>query len=329
MFSALAKATTIRLFPHRNDSESFAGRTYFYRLAPKTCKLFAGNTGSKGIATAFDHKMKRTACILIWMFISQPAYPQVSSGTVIVFQLVNGKFVVAADSRGIFKGIPNDTYCKIAAFRQQVVFAVAAGPFYVPGNPDAAPAWSATEEASKAIAINPSKEQRDSVSRVNSIADTWASSMITNWRILNLIHPNFVSQFALAENGSLTTGIFAAASHESVSLTARAIVLKNGIVTAVHLDEDCSSGPCVSGMADIFAEFILGKTERAKKEARSPLSLPKGMSREMAHIIRLVDLTIAYDPTQTVHGPIDAVELSGDGSIKWFGRKEQCPESQE
>jgi hypothetical protein len=312
-----------------NDPESSAGYAYFYRLAPKACKLFARNSGNKGIAASFECKMKIIVCIFLVLCISQSAYSQISSGTVIIFQLIHNKFIVAADSRGIFKRVPDDTYCKIAAFDQQVVFAVSGGPSYVPGNPDTAPAWSAIEETGKAITVTASKKQRDSVSRVNSIADTWASSMITNWWTLNLIHPEMVGQYA-AGNGSLTTGIFAAASHGSVSLTARAILLKDGVMTVVRLDEDCRTGPCVSGMPDIFAEFILGKTERAKKEAQTSLSLPKGMSREMAHIIRLVDLTIMYDPTKVVGGPIDAVTLSGNGNIHWAKghRKNQCPEKQ-
>jgi hypothetical protein len=138
--------------------------------------------------------MKWTACIFNGLFISQSAYPQVSSGTVIVFQLVNGKFIMAADSRGIFKGVPDDTYCKIAAFRQQVIFAASGGPLYAPGTLDFAPAWNAFEDTSTAVAVNATGHQ-DSVTLVMSIADTWAINMRTNWLTLNFHHPDFVRSY--------------------------------------------------------------------------------------------------------------------------------------
>lgn len=273
--------------------------------------------------------MKRAAYIVIALLISQSAYSQISSGTLIVFQSVNNKFMIAADSRGSFNDSPHDTYCKIAAFRHQVIFAVGSGPFYVPGNPDPAPAWDATDEAHKAIAANASKRSDDSVSRVKSIADRWAENMKIDWQILNAFHPDLVNKFALDEHGNLTTGIFAAVSHGSVSFTVRSIVFNNGLIAIAIHDTGCTTGPCASGTTDIFTEFVRGKTERAKKEARRSAPLPKGMSRKMLHIIRLVELTIIYDTTHVVGGPIDAVELSGNGGIRWRQLKCNCPKNQD
>ena len=272
--------------------------------------------------------MKRIAFIFMGLLVSHSAYSQISSSTLIVFQLVNNKFIMAADSRGSFDGSPHDTYCKIATFRDQVIFAAGSGPLYVPTNLDPAPPWNATDEAHKAIAANASKRGRDSGGRVKSIADTWAENMRINWQTLNGFHPDLVNKFAQDERGNMTTGVFATASHGRVSFTVRSIVLNNGVITIVPHQDNCSSGPCASGTTDIFTEYFSGTNQRAKTEFRTPQPLPKEMSPEMAHIIRLVDLTITYDTTHTV-GPIDAVELRTDGSIRWLQRKPNCPANQD
>jgi hypothetical protein len=50
------------------------------------------------------------------------ARAQVASGTVIVFQITNSEFVIAADSRALFSNkAPDDTQCKIAALSSQFV----------------------------------------------------------------------------------------------------------------------------------------------------------------------------------------------------------------
>jgi hypothetical protein len=45
--------------------------------------------------------------------------------------------------------------------------------------------------------------------------------------------------------------------------------------------------------------------------------------------IRLVALTEEYDKSKTVGGPIDAIELSNTGSVRWVARKCNCPENQD
>src|SRR5271169_5084468 len=99
-------------------------------------------------------------------------------------------------------------------------------------------------------------------------------------------------------------------------------------------DRDCTSGPCAVGQTDIFAEYAAGKTQRAKTDFRTSKlhqSLPAGTSPEMALIVRLVDLTATHDLTHTVGFPVDAVELSGNGRIRWVQghRKKACAEKQE
>jgi hypothetical protein len=174
--------------------------------------------------------------------------------------------------------------------------------------------------------INASKNHRDTSNRVNAIADTWAEIVIMKWQNLNLFHPDIVAQAEQFGRGTLTMGTFAAALYGSVSLAGRAIVLKNGTITSMPLEEGCSDGPCAFGMTDIFIEFeVIRTSDRAREDAKRPLDVPDGMSREMAHIIRRVDLTIMLDPSKKVGGPVDAAILHGDGRIEWVQRKPNCP----
>lgn len=73
--------------------------------------------------------MKRRAVLLVGLF-SYSAVAQISSGTIIVFHLTKDKFIIAADSRAVFKGKPEDSDCKIAAFHHQFVFATSGASGY-------------------------------------------------------------------------------------------------------------------------------------------------------------------------------------------------------
>lgn len=89
--------------------------------------------------------------------------------------------------------------------------------------------------------------------------------------------------------------------------------------------------PCAAGMTKIVSEYDLGTSERARKEtwSASPKVL-KWMGPGAARIIRLVDLTVAYDERiGTVGGPIDALELFPNGGLRWIQRKQNCPENRD
>jgi hypothetical protein len=267
--------------------------------------------------SAFDHEMKWMICILAIVVAIQYAYAQVGSGTIVVYQVLENKFIVAADSRVVLNGIPSDTNCKIAAFREQVIFTASGGPAFFPFGPtDPAPAWNAFAEAKRAILLNANTHSLD------SIADAWASQMKSNWEILYRSHPALVKELATRENGGLTNGLFATATDKKIVIVGRAITFKDGVVGAspppVDIAKLCQIGPCAIGKVDIFHEYIAGKSERAKREtwSASPAVL-NYMGTEMVRIIRLADLTIAYDPAY-VAGAIDALELAADGSIAGF-----------
>lgn len=154
--------------------------------------------------------MRNGIALCFWIFcIAQTACSQIATGTIVVFALIPDKAVIAADSRGGFvKGGPaDDTYCKIAAFGNQVIFAVAGSALYLSsGVNDPIPSWSAI-----GVAKNVHKAGSHAVrasSKINTIADAWAKEMQANWTNLYTKHPDLVITAADKGKGLLTSGIF-------------------------------------------------------------------------------------------------------------------------
>jgi hypothetical protein len=56
------------------------------------------------------------------VFFAYSTSAQTNSETLIVFQITQDNFIVAADSRRMVNGIPDDSYRKIVAFNDEIVF---------------------------------------------------------------------------------------------------------------------------------------------------------------------------------------------------------------
>jgi hypothetical protein len=139
-----------------------------------------------------------------------------------------------------------------------------------------------------------------------------------------------VTALAKKNNGQLTKGVFAIEVAGVVAIAYRSIIFADGGPTVDPADlPDCHAAPCALGKSDVYVEYVLTKqSERAKKETwKAPPSVLKKMSPETFKIIRIADLTIAYEPSGTVGGKVDAVELWKNGSLHWIQKKSDCPDS--
>jgi hypothetical protein len=276
-------------------------------------------------------KAKRTVFILLLTPLL--VHSQVGTGTILIFQIQKRKFIMAADSRAMLQGKANDGNCKIAAFdKSHLVFGVTNGPKYIPfPGVDFAPAWDAIKEAEKALKTA-TISKGDASAKVNAVADAWAKNMQLDWQGLYLIHPDLVRKVALDEKQGLTHGVFAMEAEGQLALVARGIKFENGAITieSPEFVKYCWAPElCASGMLDIFNEYTRKTSQRAKDEKwEFPPSLLERTSPDMLKIVKLVELTIAYDPSGTVGGKIDAVELDVDGSIHWF-QNPNCPSTYE
>lgn len=257
---------------------------------------------------------------IVWIFVLGVAAHAQVSGTIIVFDLTPDGFFVAADSRSTFQNAPpEDFHCKLAAINQNTVFAVAASAAYPADASDLMRPWDAIREARNAADSAAPAAYGEGHDVVTSIADEWAKSMRLKWESLQLFHPDKLRGAEQRGKGILTRGIFASAKDGSVSLTMRVIESNNGTITSDTPPIPCTL--CATGELDIFNEFAARVTARSKS---SDGDLP---TAPMLKVIRLVDLTIAYDVTGNVGGRIDALSLSPDGHITWFQKKNDCPEN--
>ena len=275
----------------------------------------------------------RVAVALMFAFsFVGAAHAQVKAGTIIVFQLTQDEFVIAADSRTVFDDRPpDDTRCKIRALDRQFVVAVSAVPIYVPGLNDVfpVPAWNSTEEAKTIGQRFISGLPEGSTETVNAIADAWAVDVQSKWIGLNTFYPDRVRTVAGREGGILTNGLFAFAQNGQISVAAGLITLgSSGIQYSRVGLPSCMTEPCATGKTQVAGEFIRVTSERARQEKAHFTASAKLLARASAatiRVVRLADLTIAYDNSGTVHEPIDGLELFNDGSIRWFSRKDDCP----
>ena len=159
-------------------------------------------------------KMTLLAYVCLFPVLTNLAHSQIKRGTIVAFQFVNNKFVIAADSRSIWlHSNPDDTYCKLAAFRRQLIFAVAGGTSNIPSNlfTDRARSWDAVEEAHAALLLTPLTSVTNSAAQITAVADNWAALVKGDWDNLYSFHPDVVRRFAEDGNGKLTEGIFALA----------------------------------------------------------------------------------------------------------------------
>jgi len=267
------------------------------------------------------------AALFFWAYlflVVYAAHAQVGTGSIVAFQLAHNKFVIAADSRVILdSGVPDDHECKIAAFKSKgVIFAATNGVSYAnKGLNDPMPSWNAIDDARSAVIAEGTTGRINANNAVDRIAANWESSMQKRWSKMLLYFPDTIRFFASKNNGGLTNAIFAGARGRSIDLVMTSLVLDNNSVKVERHIQNCSVIPCASGETDVFNKYIAS----GKGVMTEPPKVMASVGYELLRVIKLVDLSIAEDKSGTIHGPIDALELSTNGTIRWHQKKCNCP----
>lgn len=260
--------------------------------------------------------------VLVSVSLAPRAWTQTESGTVVVFGYSKEKVIVAADSRVTF-GLEghDDTQCKVAALGNKVIFATGG----VAGLPDG---WTPAAEARRAFeAVAPGAWD------TGPIANRWAAGAVKRLKAEAAIRPEQLIKHT--ENNILLIGVFAAAQQDDkISVNVRMLTYSQEGGSIYIGFDSVVFGPNVEmdiqgfGRTEIVDEFVHPVTPRAKREAEQWARESMRFSpdrRDQLRIIRLVDLTLAYHPrSETMHGPIDAVELRRGGQITWIQRKANC-----
>jgi hypothetical protein len=164
---------------------------------------------------------------------------------------------------------------------------------------------------------------------LEAIADAWATAMEAHWRLMYRFHRDVgVIDIANNQGGALTEGLFAAGVRNQIAYTVREIRLDGATIHTVPQHPNCIPGFCGMGLGDAIPNYYKappGQRDRLIEWDITPapahVSVPESLIA-----IKLVRYAIVQDKTERLHGPIDALELWPDGTVRWILRKPECPE---
>ena len=275
--------------------------------------------------------------LLLWIALFSPcALAQADSGTIVVINFAEDEVVVAADSRAIRQdtGVPDDSYCKIAVFRHQFVFASVGASRFL-DHATGKTLWDNNDLANQAVRASQSHDRQ--VSNLYAAALDWAQAVKSHWDA----HREDARKIPGPRGGQITAGEF---MDNSLAIEIGEIRFdpKNEfdpIRQNIGLPPDdrcwpCSANGqtsriCVAGKhADVAKKFCAQRKIQDRISARAPLKVP---TRAAALAAKIVELTIGtYEKTAgDVGGPVDVVSVSRNGTVTWHARKSTCPENQD
>lgn len=273
--------------------------------------------------------MKRIGELLLFsLLLAPPALAQIEKGSVGVIYYTNDKLIMAADSRSITRGREaNDTKCKLAALGKNIVF-INSGMLSYDASGTVLPGLDTIEEAHAAYQrslTNPGPDLLDQV-----VAE-WTASVWGRITPLYIHDPQLVLRGA--ENDILTIAMFGESRSDLLRLFLVRITVdpNRPPLQAIGIDRrqlTPSTAVRAIGKADVVSAYLDRSNPRTRQEDQQWASDSQQLgpeNRDIMRIVRLVDLTIAYDGSGTVGGPVDALELGRGGEVRWVQRKPNCP----
>ena len=252
-----------------------------------------------------------------------------------VAYVTDNKIAMAADSgwAGAEAKKP-DGVCKIAVIGGKVVFATSGtADVQSIGNPELG--WSNLEQARIAYGL----ASKNGSATLGNAAETWAKQVVAKWNRLYLNDRSDVEKM-VAEHTASTNAFFAAAVSGRPSLLRVEVAFQptaghEQAPFAYHVEPvaatSCPNHLCSIGYGEAVAPYATGSTEEARREVSewNSQAWPGGAEdREVLIAMRVVDLAIAKYGSAAEIGigsPIDALELKGDGAVRWYSRKPACP----
>lgn len=299
----------------------------------------------------------------VFMFVFLGALSAVAQtierGTVVVVYYTTDKIIMAADSRVVSldpNKPPQDDACKIATPDGKIVFASAGIENYASANNQAilgsyasaldfVQSWSNADEIHKAYQEASFQHspmfQSTSALLMNAILErdvvlqtvrNFEGAEVYDLNALKTWHATLLDQVAEKQHGLLTEALVGGLdSGGRLVLYGTAIEYSDlgfgGFILSNTGTPVCPDAPyCFLGEYEIAREFVNLASDRAKKEAHKwkPPKNSSPLDYDILKAMRLVELTEQYGPAD-VGGPIDAVELDKDGTLRWFYNKKNCP----
>lgn len=258
------------------------------------------------------------------------AWPQVETGTVVVFVSSQNEITVAADSRSLnsITRIHNDYSCKIRVFGDKFFFAMA-GP--VDGYDAAGHGWSTYTESKAAWrrAVRNPHMVSSAQKLTNDVAEHWINSMDSHQRDYRAI---MAIRDTIQAGNALASAIFGATdSAGNLGLTRATILIDLDLLDkkkVVRLTHEIVERPKLGdggtlGLGEIAAQYAVPTTVRIRQGIFSPSAQDAEIAR------KLVELTIQLHPRkEMLGGEIDELQLWSGVGVTWISRKNTCKEQE-
>jgi hypothetical protein len=288
---------------------------YRYRTIAAV-NFLSSDATNRGILSITENHMKKLPFVFGFILWANATHAQIVTGTVVVYELTKGKFVIAADSRGGNRDekTMKDSYCKISAFEPQHVVFAASGSAMALGTVH----WDAWSEAKHSV----DSKVPDGIDPLDWIANSWANATSDFW--LKVDH-RIVEEDARKHSGLLVTGIFARADQGRIEFCVRGIRAERSQLWVDKFNSlpHCVENPCASGQDTVFLKY----TQSGKDYLKASPAMLKTYGDGLLRVVKLAELTALEDTTGSVHGPIDALELKTDGTIVWYRKKKNCAQT--
>jgi len=261
------------------------------------------------------------------------------SGTIVLTLHSKDKVVFAADSRikitGSMVYLRNDA-CKVRAVSKKFIFASSGlnGYEHVLGN---GATWDGYSAAAQLVDTVP----KNSPNPIKSLATLWGEWMEKH--IDEELTKNPEPILRDKKTDVLTYAMFTgpAGQGELVTYSVQLLCACSGRqkravlnVTPASPNESVPLGVSMGRFGseegtETADELLLRKSDRARQELAGWKTQLAGMSRaewEGAMTVWATNFVLKNTNSRDLGGPVDAVEMSSNGQIRWIQRKSNCPE---
>jgi hypothetical protein len=270
--------------------------------------------------------MNRRITILGFLLLGLSPYAQSqkqTTGTIIVFAVSDQYIAVAADSKMIEVNTGNvKSKCKITALGDKFIFANA-GMKFLQSSSRRELRWDADEQARNAFRLLSAGPVNNPDFTVQ-VAKEWVRSTKQEFTQMTLSDPVwFWNQVKDTHIRAFFGGFDSMGKIGIVDVHIDLIRQVNNFVENIEsYGEDANIIYFAIGETQIASEFILLKTDRAKKEYQRWKNTVRGKSQEEQASLRTIDLVrlcIKYPPPDNGIGPpIHALTLKSSGRVQWI-----------
>src|ERR1700721_4759107 len=137
---------------------------------------------SRWVGTPLNANLRYTyEVFLLWIALLSPrVLAQADSGTIVVINFAKDEVVVAAASRALRQdtGVPDNSYCKVAVFRHQFIFASVGASRFL-DRATGKTLWDNNDLAREAVRASSSHDRQ--VSALYAAAVDWAQAVKSHW----------------------------------------------------------------------------------------------------------------------------------------------------